>query len=115
LYVCRDFACQRPVVDPADVDAALLAASTPAPGTSAALAPAALTGRATAEGTAGYAARRAATGYGPLGSTGLTCSRVGFGGYRVDDDTPEHREALVHALRSGCNLVDTSTNYTDGG
>jgi aryl-alcohol dehydrogenase-like predicted oxidoreductase len=40
---------------------------------------------------------------------------VAFGGYRVDDETPEHREALLQALRRGCNLVDTSTNYTDGG
>ena len=117
LYVCRDFACQRPVVDPRDLDAALAATTAPEPGAPTALAPTALAGRATAEGTAGYAARHgaAATGYGPLGATGLVCSRVGFGGYRVDDDTPVHREALAHALRSGCNLVDTSTNYTDGG
>jgi aryl-alcohol dehydrogenase-like predicted oxidoreductase len=42
-------------------------------------------------------------------------SRVGFGGYRVDDRTPEHREALEAALDAGCTLIDTSTNYTDGG
>jgi aryl-alcohol dehydrogenase-like predicted oxidoreductase len=41
--------------------------------------------------------------------------RVGFGSYRVDDETPEHRRALVHALAEGCTLIDTSTNYTDGG
>lgn len=41
-------------------------------------------------------------------------SRVGFGCYRVDDRTPGHREALRLALRSGVNLVDTSTNYGDG-
>ena len=117
LYVCRDFACRRPVVDPADVEAALVATSPKDPGTPTALAPAPLAGRATAEGTARYAARQpaAATGYGALGTTGLVCSRVGFGGYRVDDDTEVHREALAHALRSGCNVVDTSTNYTDGG
>jgi aryl-alcohol dehydrogenase-like predicted oxidoreductase len=50
-----------------------------------------------------------------LGRTGLTVSRLGFGGYRVDDETPEHREALVAALTAGCSLIDTSTNYTDGG
>jgi hypothetical protein len=33
----------------------------------------------------------------------------------VDDETPEHREALKQALVSGANLIDTSTNYTDGG
>ncbi len=51
----------------------------------------------------------------PLGTTGLKVSRIGFGGYRVDDETPEHRQALEAALASGCTLIDTSTNYTDGG
>jgi uncharacterized protein YyaL (SSP411 family)/aryl-alcohol dehydrogenase-like predicted oxidoreductase len=115
LYVCRDFACQRPITAAADIDAALAAAAATEPGAPAALAPTATKGRATPEGTARYAARHTATGYVPLGRTGLVTSRVGFGGYRVDDDTPEHREALTRALRSGCNLVDTSTNYTDGG
>jgi aryl-alcohol dehydrogenase-like predicted oxidoreductase len=41
--------------------------------------------------------------------------RVGFGSYRVDDETPAHRRALERALDHGCTLVDTSTNYTDGG
>lgn len=78
-------------------------------------------GRATAEATARRARHfvdhGSAHGYGPLGSTGLTVSRIGFGSYRVDDDdeTPEHREALVKALEAGCSLIDTSTNYTDGG
>lgn len=40
-------------------------------------------------------------------------SRVGFGSYRVSVDEPRHADALVHALRSGCNLVDTSANYTN--
>ena len=26
----------------------------------------------------------------------------------------EHREALTQALRAGCNVIDTSTNYMDG-
>ncbi len=42
-------------------------------------------------------------------------SRVGFGCYRVDDGTDDHRHALTAALEAGCNLIDTSTNYTDGG
>ena len=53
-------------------------------------------------------------GGGPLGNTGLTVSRIGFGCYRVDDQTPEHRAALDQALAAGCTLIDTSTNYTDG-
>ena len=50
----------------------------------------------------------------PLGRTGLTVSALGFGSYRVDTHHPEHRQALDAALAAGCNLLDTSTNYTDG-
>jgi aryl-alcohol dehydrogenase-like predicted oxidoreductase len=57
----------------------------------------------------------ASAAYVPLGTTGLLVSRLGFGGYRVDDETPEHRAALERALLGGVTLVDTSTNYTDGG
>ena len=121
LYVCRGYACQRPVTDPAEVDA-VLAGPGAAGGAAAESAPAALgaprlAGAATPEATSTYARRQRAgeSGYGSLGRTDLACSRVGFGGYRIDDETPEHREALRRALLSGCNLVDTSTNYTDGG
>jgi aryl-alcohol dehydrogenase-like predicted oxidoreductase len=50
-----------------------------------------------------------------VGATGLAVSRLGFGGYRVEEIIAEHAEALKLALRSGINLIDTSTNYTDGG
>jgi uncharacterized protein YyaL (SSP411 family)/aryl-alcohol dehydrogenase-like predicted oxidoreductase len=115
LFVCRDFACQAPVTEPDAVAEALRASARPA---AARLGPAALAGRATAEGTARYAARHADRlphGFATLGSTGLVVSRLGFGGYRVDDETPAHRRALAHALARGVNLVDSSTNYTDGG
>jgi uncharacterized protein YyaL (SSP411 family)/aryl-alcohol dehydrogenase-like predicted oxidoreductase len=115
LYVCRDFACQAPVTEPEAVAEALQANARPA---AARLGPSAIVGQATAEGTARYAARHAARlphGFAGLGSTGLQVSRLGFGGYRVDDETPAHRRALAHALAQGVNLVDTSTNYTDGG
>jgi aryl-alcohol dehydrogenase-like predicted oxidoreductase len=49
-----------------------------------------------------------------LGSTELTVSRVGFGGYRINEFDPDHREALREALLSGVNLIDTSANYGDG-
>ena len=52
--------------------------------------------------------------YRVLGRTELRVSAVGFGAYRVDTGTPEHRLALEKALQEGCNLIDTSTNYTDG-
>src|SRR5262245_55283769 len=78
----------------------------------------AVAGAASPAGTRAYAARRVATersAYGTLGRTGLTVCRLGFGGYRVDDETPVHRSALDGALAAGVNLVDTSTNYSDGG
>jgi len=112
LYVCRDFGCRRPVTDPGDVAHELHEAPLGEERTS--LSVPRIAGRATTEATAAYATRHGA-GFGTLGGTGLTCGRFGFGGYRVDDATPEHREALTRALLGGVNLIDTSTNYMDGG
>ncbi len=50
-----------------------------------------------------------------LGSSGLTVSQAGFGCYRIDPRVEEHRLALKQALSSGVNLIDTSSNYADGG
>ena len=40
--------------------------------------------------------------------------QVGFGSYRVSIRSKEHRLALVTALKLGCPLIDTSSNYTNG-
>jgi aryl-alcohol dehydrogenase-like predicted oxidoreductase len=40
---------------------------------------------------------------------------IGFGAYRISVKSLEHEEALRLALNEGCNLIDTSANYTDGG
>jgi len=158
LYVCRNFACQAPVSDPAEAERLLadedrrqrdpeqngharpegiaagaatlvgtLVAGGASPQATAAYArrfaadaasggPPASPGAASFAPAGGFVAE-AASGftYDALGSTGLVVSRVGFGGYRVDHESPEHREALERALAGGINLVDTSTNYTDGG
>lgn len=42
-------------------------------------------------------------------------STFAFGTYRISDQNPLHIEALKEAFESGIDLVDTSTNYTDGG
>ncbi len=47
-------------------------------------------------------------------STGHCVSHAGFGCYRVNTHNPEHERALLKALRSGINCVDTSANYGDG-
>jgi aryl-alcohol dehydrogenase-like predicted oxidoreductase len=73
---------------------------------------------ATPQGTRQYFDRLKAKGIKPavstLGDTELTVSRIGFGCYRVHQFEPDHREALKEALLNGVNLIDTSTNYTDG-
>lgn len=76
-------------------------------------------GSASAEGTRRFAQRALDEGnpdsaYRALGSTGLLTSSLGFGSYRIDAQTPEHAAALEKAILGGVNLIDTSTNYTDG-
>ncbi|CAE6774494.1 aldo/keto reductase [Nitrospira defluvii] len=125
LYVCRNFSCRRPITDPAELPALLDPQQQVAAATSAqkVLSGSLQPGHATAQGTATYAARHIhaasgpgslAHGFGPFGATGLTVSRLGFGTYRVGLREAEQREALIKAIRSGCNLIDTSTNYMDG-
>jgi aryl-alcohol dehydrogenase-like predicted oxidoreductase len=41
-------------------------------------------------------------------------SKVAMGLYRMTVRSSEHKEALITALENGCNLLDTSSNYTDG-
>ncbi|HVU03205.1 MAG TPA: aldo/keto reductase [Polyangiaceae bacterium] len=119
LCVCRDFACQSPVTNPAQVKVALGQAEAALSESRARVVGVRrLPGSATPEGTRAYAARFAqrlgAGAFVPLAKTDLVVSRFGFGTYRVDDRVDTHREALRHALTEGVNLVDTSTNYGDG-
>ena len=112
LYICRDFACRQPITDPAAIAPQL---ETPSidedPRTTIGTR---LPGRASLEGTVRYADRFGHDGYAKREPTGLSVSRVGFGGYRVHDAIPQHREALKKALLGGVNVIDTSSNYTDG-
>jgi len=74
-----------------------------------------IAGTATPSGTARYAESHPDLVFAPLGATGLSVSAAGFGSYRVDVSERTHELALIHALRSGINLIDTSANYADGG
>ncbi|MCC6899573.1 MAG: DUF255 domain-containing protein [Polyangiaceae bacterium] len=119
LFVCRDYACQAPITDPAAVLSALgVDRESARAARRASVGVRKLAGHATDEGTRAFADKHAETwgehAYRELGATGLWVSGLGFGGYRVDALTPEHRAALKQAFASGINLVDTSTNYTDG-
>jgi aryl-alcohol dehydrogenase-like predicted oxidoreductase len=75
---------------------------------------------ATPEGTHGYFQRLnykgiPANSIRTLGKTGLKVCGIGFGGYRIHADSGEHARALRYALLNGFNLIDTSSNYGDGG
>jgi len=50
-----------------------------------------------------------------LGKTGFRVCKIGFGGYRIHHNSIEHARALRYALLNGFNLIDTSSNYGDGG
>ena len=71
-------------------------------------------GHATPASTQAWARRHPAVAHTVLGRSGLTCSRAGFGSYRISAGVVPHRDALRLALRSGINLIDTSSNYADG-
>ncbi len=126
LYICKNFTCQAPITDPEAVPAALQhpPGNTPEKeGARQALTADGLPGHATPQGTGTYVAnilasarteRPSSHGYTTLGSTDLTTSRIGFGGYRISLGVDDHRNALEKALQEGCNLIDTSTNYADG-
>jgi aryl-alcohol dehydrogenase-like predicted oxidoreductase len=42
-------------------------------------------------------------------------SNFAFGTYRISDLNPQHVEALKEAIDSGIAMIDTSSNYMDGG
>lgn len=125
LYICRNFSCREPVTDPRSVADALrthTAGSDRRGHEPKMLQGTQLPGHATVYGTAAYTSRMIgqagdaalASGFTALATTGLVVSRLGFGTYRVTPQEPEHREALKKALRTSCNVIDTSTNYVDG-
>ncbi len=69
-----------------------------------------LTGDFTQRFRTGYAT----DAYRTLGRTNLTVSKIGFGSYRCHQNNEIHFQALQSAIQNGCNVIDTSGNYTDG-
>jgi aryl-alcohol dehydrogenase-like predicted oxidoreductase len=72
-------------------------------------------GGATPLGTQQYAEKFPSYRFQPLGTTSLLVSQAGFGSYRIAPQIQTHHLALQHALAQGINLIDTSSNYADGG
>ncbi len=70
--------------------------------------------KATSNGTNHFAQTNIALTYLPLSNTNLKVSQVGFGCYRINHKQQDHKQALQEALAQGINLIDTSSNYTDG-
>ncbi len=70
---------------------------------------------ATIEGTQNYISNFPDIKSKVLGKTGFHASICGFGCYRIDDGIPQHQKALEKAILSGINIIDTSSNYSDGG
>jgi len=77
-----------------------------------------LPGYATEDATLNYSNRFQSKyvedAYRILGKTKLTISKIGFGTYRCHQNNEVHFQALQSAIRKGCNVIDTSANYTDG-
>ena len=74
-----------------------------------------ITGFATRTATARAAEQHSTIAFSPVGPRQLSVSQAGFGCYRVNAGLQAHAEALQAALAKGINLIDTSTNYADGG
>jgi len=74
-----------------------------------------ITGSATRSATVRAAEAHNTLAYNPVGPRQLSVSQAGFGCYRVSAGIETHAEALEKALSRGINLIDTSTNYADGG
>jgi hypothetical protein len=71
--------------------------------------------RATPENTNEYCGRYGELLHKKLHKLNLNISASGFGSYRVDYRVREHFDSLEYAILNGINLIDSSSNYSDGG
>ena len=74
-----------------------------------------ITGFATQAATDQYMQHHKPVAGNRLGTTKLSISQAGFGCYRISTGVKHHEQALRQALMDGINLIDTSSNYADGG
>lgn len=107
LYLCKNKCCLSPVTQTSEIPQRIEELSFDP-------SPLLLAGKATPEDTQHHIADLSPFARRELGSTGLQVTCLGFGTYRIADEIAEHRDALRLALKEGCNVIDTSTNYADG-
>ncbi|MFT7586508.1 MAG: aryl-alcohol dehydrogenase-like predicted oxidoreductase [Cellvibrionaceae bacterium] len=74
-----------------------------------------ISGYATPNGTHDFLSNFSSLHQSPNKLSGLTISAAGFGTYRTTISNNGHRQALLHAVQNGINLIDSSSNYGDGG
>ena len=74
-----------------------------------------ITGFATQAATHKYMQAHKPVAENQIGNTMLSISQAGFGCYRISTGVKHHEQALRKALIDGINLIDTSSNYADGG
>ncbi|GJM39834.1 MAG: aldo/keto reductase [Ardenticatenaceae bacterium] len=72
-------------------------------------------GKATAVSTHAYFEQHKHSSNTNVPNLNWRISQIGFGGYRVTTEQKNHAQALRQAVQSGINLIDTSSNYGDGG
>ncbi|WP_420630586.1 aldo/keto reductase [Candidatus Leptofilum sp.] len=72
-------------------------------------------GKATAVATQHYFQQHHSISTSTIPELDWQISQTGFGSYRVAIGQKNHEQALRQALQSGINLIDTSSNYGDGG
>ena len=118
-YVCREGSCGPPATTAELVATALKQAqASNAAERRIAVGVRRMSGFATPTGTAKRSARFAATvdpgSFRPLADTGLSVSALGVGGRRIGSNAADQRAATEMALKSGVNLIDTSSSFMDG-
>ncbi len=72
-------------------------------------------GKATAVATQSYFRQHSNISTTTVAGLDWQISQAGFGSYRVAAGEKTHEQALRQALQGGINLIDTSSNYGDGG
>lgn len=74
-----------------------------------------ISGKATAASTQAYFRQHSSISTSAIAGLDWLISQAGFGSYRVNAGEKKQEQALRQALQSGINLLDTSSNYGDGG